>query len=402
MNKMLWITGIEDTFIARTDKTSPRRLDEYELTQHYYHWKEDLDIIRNTGFRLLRYGIPWYLVNPEAGKFDWRWVDQVMAYMENIGISPIIDFFHYGTPLWLENSFLNHAFPERMTEYIMSFFERYGDFVKYYTPMNEPYITQEFCGRNAVWPPYLSGYDGFCKILKNTAKGIVKSVSAVKESYPEVFALHVEASGIFFGETQRETAKAKFEDELRFATYDLIQGKITEDHFLYNFLRKNGFSANDIIWFHDNAINIDGFGVNYYPQLSVYKIEEKRNKYHYTSYYGGTEYLGNLLRKYSKRYKGPIFLTETSVNGEVNEQINWWKASTSFLDELISQEGLNIQGYTWFPALDLINWDYRYGNRPVEDYLEPMGFVKLVMNSSRIFERHPTKLAKTIHDDINE
>jgi beta-glucosidase/6-phospho-beta-glucosidase/beta-galactosidase len=268
--------------------------------------------------------------------------------------------------------------------------------------MNEPYITQEFCGRNAVWPPYLSGYDGFCKILKNTAKGIVKSVSAVKESYPEVFALHVEASGIFFGETQRETAKAKFEDELRFATYDLIQGKITEDHFLYNFLRKNGFSANDIIWFHDNAINIDGFGVNYYPQLSVYKIEEKRNKYHYKSYYGGTEYLGNLLRKYSKRYKGPIFLTETSVNGEVNEQINWWKASTSFLDELISQEGLNIQGYTWFPALDLINWDYRYGNRPVEDYLEPMGFVKLVMNSSRIFERHPTKLAKTIHDDINE
>lgn len=65
----VWGTGIEDTFIAH-EEPSRRRLDEYELTQHYRFWREDVDLAASIGFRAMRYGIPWYRVEPEPGGFD--------------------------------------------------------------------------------------------------------------------------------------------------------------------------------------------------------------------------------------------------------------------------------------------------------------------------------------------
>ena len=38
----LWATGIEDTFITEPDPGTGRTLDEYELTDHYGRWEEDL------------------------------------------------------------------------------------------------------------------------------------------------------------------------------------------------------------------------------------------------------------------------------------------------------------------------------------------------------------------------
>ncbi|HRW91508.1 MAG TPA: glycoside hydrolase family 1 protein, partial [Thermotogota bacterium] len=75
---MMFITGIEDTFVANQDAFSNRSLDEYELTGHYAQFETDLQMIASVGFPKIRYGIPWYLVHPEPKRFDWSWVDRAM------------------------------------------------------------------------------------------------------------------------------------------------------------------------------------------------------------------------------------------------------------------------------------------------------------------------------------
>ena len=47
-----------------------RSLDEYELLGHYEHWREDLAPTKALGLRALRWGVPWYRVAPQPGKFD--------------------------------------------------------------------------------------------------------------------------------------------------------------------------------------------------------------------------------------------------------------------------------------------------------------------------------------------
>lgn len=67
----LWATGIEDTFIPHA-RPGLRALDEYELTQHYRFWKRDFDLAAATGVKFLRWGIPWYRVQPASEKWDWE------------------------------------------------------------------------------------------------------------------------------------------------------------------------------------------------------------------------------------------------------------------------------------------------------------------------------------------
>ena len=92
--------GIEDTFIPQ-ELPGQRRLDEYELTQHYQFWRDDLDLLARSGADSMRWGIPWYRVEPEPGRFEWDWVDRVIDHIGELGLTCIVDLMHYGTPLWM-------------------------------------------------------------------------------------------------------------------------------------------------------------------------------------------------------------------------------------------------------------------------------------------------------------
>ena len=80
------------------------------------------------GAQHVRWGVPWYRVNPAPGVFDWSWIDEALDHLVNkVGCIPIIDLMHYGTPLWMENAFINSAYPARIAEYAFAFAERYKD-----------------------------------------------------------------------------------------------------------------------------------------------------------------------------------------------------------------------------------------------------------------------------------
>ena len=110
-------------------------------------------------------------MNPAPGQFDWSWTDAVLEYLvRDKGLTPIIDLMHYGTPLWLDNQFVNASYPRRVAEYAARFAERYASLVRYYTPLNEPAVTAAFCGRDGMWPPYLRGDDGYARVLLALAR----------------------------------------------------------------------------------------------------------------------------------------------------------------------------------------------------------------------------------------
>ena len=97
-----WAVGIEDTFVPQV-ALGRRALDEYELTQHYVFWADDLALAAQAGATSVRYGFPWYRLNPEPGRFVWEWSDRVVDRLEELGLEAIVDLVHFGTPLWLEN-----------------------------------------------------------------------------------------------------------------------------------------------------------------------------------------------------------------------------------------------------------------------------------------------------------
>src|SRR5450756_396238 len=165
--------GVEDTFIPQV-RPGERSLDEYELMQHYRAWDQDLALCAESGATMVRWGIPWYRVNPQKGEWDWDWLDRVVDRLDVLGTELIADLVHYGTPLWLDKEFANPDYPRYEAEYAAAVAERYRGRIRHYTPANEPLLNTLYCGEFGHWPPYLTGDKGFVTVLRALSRGIVE------------------------------------------------------------------------------------------------------------------------------------------------------------------------------------------------------------------------------------
>jgi beta-glucosidase/6-phospho-beta-glucosidase/beta-galactosidase len=388
--------GIEDTFIPQT-APGQRSLDEYELMQHYAQWEPDLALVAESGATMLRWGIPWYRVNPEPGAWDWEWLDRVVERLERDGIELVADLVHYGTPLWLEGEFANPDYPQRVAEYGSAVAGRYRGRIPYYTPANEPLLNAMYCGEFGHWPPYLTGDRGFVTVLKALSRGIVHTQAAIAEVDAAARFMHVEASFRFAGELASHPETVEHLQQRAYVVQDLVMGRVDDAHPLVPYLLENGFSEEDLAWARTNVADPDIVGVNYYPQHSTELFEEgvvlgggpgalrpRLNAW--------TDGLEDVLTSFAQRYGKPVFLTETGFTGTAEERIAWLDASVSAVQELRAS-GIDVVGYTWWCLTDMMEWTYRYAEGVPMDYVLRMGLWTLEEDAAGTLQRVRTPVA---------
>jgi beta-glucosidase len=373
----LWAGGIEDTFVPQT-RPGHRSLDEYELMGHYKHWKEDLRLTKDVGMNALRWGVPWYKVEPEKGSFDWSWTDQVIPYMvDELRILPIIDLMHYGCPFWLNKEFANKDYPKYVADYAAEFASRYKHLIKWYTPLNEPIINSLMCGMRGLWPPYLKGDKGYIKIMLQLARGIVRTVKRIKEIDPTSVMVHVEATGL--NRTASENLKAlATEEEMRgYLCFDLISGRLNHNHELFAWLVRNGADPNALHELEQSKAPLDVVGLNFYPQWSTKQLYiDKKGRLAFRETEPEGDGFAELIKKYYDRYKTAIMITETSAVGSEEIRERWLESSVKVVKNMRG-EGIPVVGYTWFPLFTMIDWRYRFSTAPLEEFYLELGLYQI-------------------------
>lgn len=396
----LWATGIEDTFIPHA-RPGLRALDEYELTQHYKQWKSDFDLVAGTGVKYLRWGIPWYRVQPSSNQWNWEWTDQALDYLVNVkGIVPILDLMHYGTPLWLENSFINSSYPQRVAEYAAAVVGRYRSIVRYYTPLNEPMVNADMCGNKAEWPPYLSGDDGYVKLTLAIAKGIVLTTQAIEAEQPDATTVQVEALWHTFTHDPSLETRVAHENARQYLCFDLVTGRVHDDHPLMRYLCEHGTTEIEIEWFQKNAVSFDIFGANFYPwSYGELKKRQDGSVEHSTAPAGGDS-IAIVIREAYARYQMPIMITETSANADIQGRTRWLDETVEAVHTLRTS-GVPVIGYTWFPLFTMVDWAYRTGDLPLHAYLIHLGLYEsdfdadgnLIRQTTPLIERYQGHMA---------
>ncbi len=375
--QFVWATGIENTFVVQVRK-GHRPLDEYELMGHYRHWRDDLSRAKPIGFKALRWGIPWYRVEPKPCEFDWSWTDEVIPYIvEELGITPIIDLMHYGCPLWLEKEFINKQYPKAVADYAKAFAEHYKSLVRYYTPLNEPVVNAIWCGKRGVWPPYLKGDSGYIRLMLQLTRGIQNTVEAIKQVQPEAVMVHVEATGLSRAATEELHALAVEDSHKNNLCLDLLSGKLVRDHPLVSWLMRNGVSINEVREISNRGRAFDILGLNFYPQWSTQQLYiDSRGRLAYRAHEQDGSGFGTMIHDIYDRYQCPIMITETSAFGSDDLRAKWLRTSVSTVKEL-REKGVPVLGYTWFPLFTMIDWRYRFGHGPKEQYRMELGLFKL-------------------------
>lgn len=363
--------GIEDTFIAH-EAPGRRKLDEYELTQHYTYWRDDIDLVAASGATALRWGIPWYRIEPEPGRFEWDWVDRVVDHMVSHDITCIVDLMHYGTPLWMPAAFADPDYPKRVANYAAAAAERYGDRLHTWTPLNEPVVNAERCGEQGLWPPYLEGDAGFTSVALALAEGIAETQRAIADVQPDAAFVYVEAgfryAGTIFPGLSRELL-----DERRFVVLDLVLGRVDDAHPLRTWLLDNGADPAALERLASSPVVPDVIGVNYYPDFSTAEFDAAGTSQPVATW---VEALDEQVRSYHRRYGLPLMITETSRGGDLDGRRRWLADS---LDAVAAMRagGVPLVGYTWFPFIALVDWLYREDTAPIADWIVQMGMVDL-------------------------
>ncbi len=370
----VWMGGYEDTFVQHPHPRSQRGLDEYLLTGHYDYWREDLDRAASLGLQALRYGIPWYRVNPAPRVFDWTWTDLVIEYAtSSLGLTLVLDLVHYGTPPWLKDGFLNPQYVPAVAAYARAVAERYSNRVHWYTPLNEPLITAEFCGLRGIWPPHQRGDDGFVRILDQVCRGVIATTEALRSVDAGVGIAHAECAALF-----RAGSATLLEDVVRWQARswlpgDLLMGHVDAHHPLAGWLDEHGLGPESRAWYAHHPFTPDLWGVNYYPEISVHCLEMENGHPRSRNEEGWTEGLGDTLRQTYERFNVPLFVSETSTHGDDRRRNSWLGDSVSVVRQARAQH-IPVLGYTWWPLLDLFDWSYGAGDYVADDFVARLGY----------------------------
>jgi len=344
----LFATGIECSY--PTIEGGRWRVDQLEMAGHYQHWRTDLGLVRELGIRYLRYGPPLHLIYQGESRYDWAWLDEVMAEMRRLEIEPITDLCHFGVPDWLEN-FQNPRLPETLAAYAGAFAERYP-WVRFYTPVNEMYVSARLSALEGLWNEQLKSEAAFVTAVRNLAKAAVLMSQAILQRRPDAVFVNNESSEFYQPccpdpEIQRVAA---FENERRFLPLDLLHARPVS-RAMRGYLTDQGMPDTEYEWFMAQRV----------PERSIVGVDYYSWNEKLINREGRAESLGELFGwyaiagQYYERYRRPLMHTEANSQ-DAREGPRWLLRQWHNVD-LIRRSGVPVVGFTWYSLTDQIDWD---------------------------------------------
>ena len=342
----MFATGIECSY--PTINNGKTRRDQLKECGHYEYWKEDLRLVQEMGLKVLRYGLPYYKVHKAAGKFDWSFADEAMNEIQRLNITPILDLLHFGVPNWI-GDFQNPEFPIHFADYAGEVAKRYP-WVRYYTPVNEIYVTARLSAKEGLWNEQLKTDKGFVTAIKHTVAASILATHKIAEQRPDCIIVQSESAEYTHEIKAVPSKEITLQNKLRFLSLDLLYAH-PPDADVCIYMMDNGLTREEYDWFmQGEPPGYQIMGNDYYGHNE--KIIKPNGEMSIAE-----DVLGwyQITKEYYERYKKPVMHTETNIS-DAEKAPSWlWKQWVNILR--MREDGVPVLGFTWYSLNDQIDWD---------------------------------------------
>ncbi|WP_375428077.1 family 1 glycosylhydrolase [uncultured Sphingomonas sp.] len=342
--------------------------DQTRLSGHHER-DGDLAAFADLGFRALRYPVLWERVAPDRPEdCDWSWTDRRLGRLRDLGVRPIAGLVHHGSGPHHTN-LLDPEFPAKLGEYAGRVARRYP-WVTDYTPVNEPLTTARFSALYGYWHPHHRDEGSFWTALVNQVDGVGHAMRAIREVAPDARLIQTDDLGRTYA-TAPMFGQAAFDNLRRWAGWDLLFGRVTPGHPLWDRLAYFGLGRR-LEALAAAPCPPDIVGVNHYltsDRFLDHRIQRYPARTHGANYdgrYADVEAvrvlepapggLAGALREAWERYRVPLAITEVHLGCTREEQLRWvgeaWDTARA-----LRAAGVDLRAVTAWAMLGSHGWN---------------------------------------------
>ena len=319
-------------------------------SDHEQHRAEDAELIAELG-SIYRCGVDWARLQREAfAPFDKGVVLEYRTFFEDLrqrGVSILFVLHHFAHPRWFEEAgaFTTEDNTSAFIDYVQQCITHFGEYVVNWNTFNEPnvYALNGYVLGN--FPPFKKNILTANRVLRTMGDAHDVAIELLHERCPGVPVGISFNTAIFKGETLLGKLPAAFTDWwfMRYAA----------KHFT----------------------NVDYWGLSYYAYvpfrpLPITEIDNpgklaQLGKPHDQMWGYYPQGLGEVLRRFYKKYKKPLLITESGICTDDPERRI--EAIRDYVGECRDalQAGIPLMGYIHWSTFDNFEWQlgptYRFG-----------------------------------------
>ncbi|KZV20067.1 beta-glucosidase 12-like [Dorcoceras hygrometricum] len=379
----------------------------------YHRYKEDVKLMKLTGLNAFRMSISWPRILPK-GKLSGGINKEGVAFYNNVinellanGITPFVTLFHWDLPQALEDEytgFLSRKIIDDFRDFVGVCFKEFGDRVKHWITINEPYIFIEGgydgnavgnlapgrcsdrtrCAQgNSATEPYIAGHnvllchaaavklyrDKFKAIQKGQIGAIVVTTFMVPYSNSKLDIRATQRNFDFqFGWFTEPIARGEYPEIMRSIVGDRLPRFTKEESELlkgsYDFLGLNYYTAIYVAHLSSpNTVNISS-STDSMVQLLAEKDGVPIGKPTGNGFFSYPKGLYDLLVYIKDKYNNPtIYITENGYGSRNNGKdeiedpwrVEFYKVHLRALLQAIDK-GVKLKGFFAWSFLDNFEW----------------------------------------------
>jgi beta-galactosidase len=378
---------------------------------HYHRFKEDVQLMKQTGHTGYRMSIAWTRIFPKGfGEINPKGVEfykKLFHELSTNGIEPNVTLYHWDLPQSLaeKGGWENKETIEHFVNYARTCFELFGKEVKLWSTLNEPGWTTLQSYVTGLHPPNKTSYKSAIQVAHNY---MVAHARAVKEYHKLKLngqvGIVLNMSTVYPATQDPKDIEAAHRGDgilNRWFIDPAIKGAYPQD--TWNFYKEKNLlpehTQEELNLFKEDTI--DFIGVNYYyphfasadAQEDAYHLNTSGNKNEDCKFSikGVFKFVKNpngkytdwgweinpdalydlLIRAHEYRPNIPVYITENGVGmqEELQSETVQDDARIQFVSEHLKvahkalQAGVNLKGYYMWALMDNFSWVNGYKKR---------------------------------------
>ncbi|BDR58943.1 glycoside hydrolase family 1 protein [Xylocopilactobacillus apicola] len=363
---------------------------------HYHHFKEDIALFAEMGFKCYRFSIAWSRIFPkgdekEPNEAGLKFYDEVIDECVKHNIEPVITISHYELPLYLiteYGSWTNKKLIGFYENFARTVLTRYHDRVKYWMTFNEINSAAHFPIMSQGLAPS-NGANDKKNIFQSWHNQFVASSKAVKIAHeldPELqigCMILYATTYSYDSHPENQLATLKANQESNFFCAD-VQVRGHYPAYTKNLLAKYDLKVSDFDYTKEELEllakhPVDYIGFSYYMS-TVQDVVNERQTSAQGNFIGGVSNpflkssewgwqidptgLRIALDQLSDRYEKPLFIVENGL-GAIDQpdenhyvkddyRIDYLREHIKAVGEAID-DGADVMGYTPWGCIDLVS-----------------------------------------------